>query len=247
MTGIFQNSIPYDHTRPLPLPGIRPLGDAPWITRDEAHDGQMAERDRLIATQRDKVIAMDAPARPAVLELLDRILADHYPDALDTVTRPDGVSVPIDRDDPMATLGRLVQEDLCILEKRGDEHVLTAAALCFPASWTLIEKINRPMIAIHIPVESYDDNIARRVQRLFDGIQVGRPLWRFNVLNYADPALYQPLSETAPKIHHGVHHGDVPKPYLRSERQCLIRLPESRAVVFAIHTFLVRKDRLAQP
>lgn len=241
MTGIFQTRIPYDHTNPLPLPGIRPLGDAPWITRDEAHDGQMAERDRLIATQRDKVIAMDAAARPAVLELLDRILADHYPDATDSVTRPDGITVPIDRDDPMATLGRLVQEDLCILEKRGEEHVLTAAALCFPASWTLTEKFNRPLIAIHVPVAPYDDNIARRVQRLFDGIQVDKPLWRFNVLSYVDPALYQPLSETAPKI----HHGDVEKPYLRSERQCMIRLPETRAVIFAIHTFLVPKAQLA--
>uniref|UniRef100_UPI002E26F16C heme-dependent oxidative N-demethylase subunit alpha family protein n=1 Tax=Mesobaculum littorinae TaxID=2486419 RepID=UPI002E26F16C len=30
-------------------------------------------------------------------------------------------------------------------------------------------------------------------------------------------------------------------PYLRSERQGLLRLPESRAVVFTIHTYMVRR------
>ena len=34
-----------------------------------------------------------------------------------------------------------------------------------------------------------------------------------------------------------VAQGDMP--YIRSERQCLIRLPVSRAVLFSIHTYLV--------
>jgi hypothetical protein len=35
----------------------------------------------------------------------------------------------------------------------------------------------------------------------------------------------------------------VEKTYLRSERQCLLRLPETRAVVFTIHTYvLLRSD-----
>ena len=46
------------------------------------------------------------------------------------VRRPDGVSVAIDRDDPMGTLGHLVQEDLCLLEKRGDPlHVAGCLSL----------------------------------------------------------------------------------------------------------------------
>ena len=98
------------------------------------------------------------------------------------VRRPDGVRVPLDRADPMATLGHLVQEDLCLMEKRGQQHVLTAAVLCFPASWRLADKIGRPLTAIHAPVAEYDDALARRVQRLFDGVQPGRPLWRFNAL-----------------------------------------------------------------
>ncbi len=58
----------------------------------------------------------------------------------DRVRRPDGVEVRLDSRFPLVTLGRLVQEDLCLMEKQGEESVLTGAILCFPASWTLGQK-----------------------------------------------------------------------------------------------------------
>lgn len=241
MTAILQTSIPYDPFAARPLPGIQPLAPDDWLLTDEAHAGQMALRDDLIARRRDAVIAMDPAAEPAAQELLDTVLSLRFPGAGAHVSRPDGMIVTIDRADPMGTLGRLVQEDLCILQKRGDEHVLTAATLCFPASWSLDEKVLRPLIAIHDPVDSYDANIAARVQRLFDGIQPGRPLWRSNALWYDDPSLHQPRragdrrSRADPET----------APWFRSERQCLLRLPATRAVVFSIHTYiLTRADAL---
>ena len=136
----------------------------------------------------------------------------------------------------MTFLGRLVQNDFCILQKKDNEHVLTAAALCFPASWSLEEKFLKPLIDIHVPVEAYDDNIAKRVQRLFDGLQINRPVWRFNALYYEDPNLFQPRSVNQPRR--------KPAPnkvkYFRSERQTIIKLPKSGAIIFGIHTFVVR-------
>ncbi|KUJ80949.1 hypothetical protein AVO45_06710 [Ruegeria marisrubri] len=240
MTEILQKSIPYDPLAERPLPGIQPLSIEDWLLRDDAFAEQMAERERLLAERRADVLAMDESAMPAAQELLDLVLAQSYPGATGRVTRPDGVEVQIDRAQPLDTLCRLVQEDLCILQKRGDEHVLMAANLCFPASWKLSEKFMRPLIAIHDPVVSYDDNIARRVQRLFDGIQPGRPLWRYNALWYEDATLFQPRSASAPRPvrdREGAH-------YLRSERQSLLRLPESRAVVFSIHTFVLEAASL---
>ena len=72
---------------------------------------------------------------------------------------------------PLRSIGAVVQQDVCILERRGDEHVLSGDVLCFPASWTLAQKIGKPLIAIHDPVVDYDSAIATRVQRLFDGVQ----------------------------------------------------------------------------
>ncbi|MBR9651757.1 heme-dependent oxidative N-demethylase family protein [Thalassovita aquimarina] len=240
MTEIVQNTLPYDIAKPRPLPGIAPLDSADWLIVDEAYAGQMAERERLLKGRRDAVIAMESGAAPAVAELLDRVLGflrgqTGFCIAADHVIRPDGARVAIDRDDPLGTLGMLVQEDLCVMEKRGDEHVLTAALLCFPSNWTLREKFLRPLIGIHVPVDAYDDNIAKRVQRLFDGIGVDRPLWRFNLLWYDNNTLHNPRSETC--AHHTVDRDAAT--HLRSERQVLMRLPETQAVVFSIHTYMI--------
>ncbi|WP_170580961.1 heme-dependent oxidative N-demethylase family protein [Ruegeria arenilitoris] len=242
MTAILQHTLPYDPTQQRPLPGIAPTTMEDWLHRDDAFAAQMRHRQQLLETRRDDVLALDAQAHPAAVELLDLVLAQAYPEATDTAQRPDGVAVPIDRDTPLDTLCLLAQEDFCILQKQGDEHVLTGAILCFPASWRLSEKFMRPLIDIHEPVDSYDPNIARRVQRLFDGIQVGRPLWRFNALWYDDPELHQPRSASAPRE---IRDRGTTR-YLRSERQTLLRLPETRAVVFSIHTYVVPVEHLPE-
>lgn len=244
---ILQARLPYApwvDPRQRRLPGTRPLDPAEWLLVDDAHAAQMAERDRLVAEAPEAVHALMPEALPAAQELLARVLADlsHLPGytvAPEAVHRPDGVRVALDPARPLLTLARLVQEDFCLLQPRGPEHLLTGAILCFPASWTLAEKIGRPLTAIHAPVREYDAGLAARVQRLFDAIRPPQPLWRVNVLAYADPTLFAPRAEADPR----------PAPagrgaYVRSERQCLLRLPETGAVVFSIHTAVVRRDAL---
>ena len=121
-----------------------------------------------------------------------------------------------------------------LIAQRDGAHVLSAALLCFPASWTLAEKIGRPLGAIHGPVPDYDAGIAARVDRLFSGVREGRPLWRANLLRYEDPALHQPRTEADPR-----RTGTAESPYLRSERQTILRLAPD-LVLFAIHTSVVR-------
>lgn len=240
MTPILQTRLPYAETDRRPLPGIQPLDPGEWLIADDAFAGQMAERARLLGGMRDKVVALTPEGAEAASELMESVLAflrtrADYSCAEGTVTRPDGVTVTLDPADPLGTLGLLVQEDLCILEKPAGaaEHVLTGAVLCFPSAWTLAQKIGRPLMRIHAPVEEYDEGIGRRVQRLFDGVQVGRPLWRFNWLPTNDTALFRPKMEYADKIR------ATGMPYLRSERQTILRLPRTRAVIFGIHTYMV--------
>lgn len=205
-----------------------------WLRVDEAYAAQMQYRTRLLAQRTDAVLFEHDDAQGANREILSEALSilPHLGFAVtDTqVICPDQRVVPIDADAPLRTLGHLVQEDICILQKKGSEHVMTGAVLCFPANWRLAEKINRPLTGIHAPVDEYDANIARRVQRLFDGVKVGRPLWRFNKLPYSDADLHQPYKRELTDI----------VPFTRSERQCILRLPLSDAVVFTIHTFVVR-------
>ncbi|MBV1867921.1 MAG: DUF3445 domain-containing protein [Marinosulfonomonas sp.] len=242
MTPILQTRLPYapwSDPAMRRLPGIQPLDPADWLIVDEAFAPQMARRGHLMAQHRDQVIQLAPEALGAAQELLEHVLSvlsqtTGYRVKGDTVVRPDGVSVSIGRSDPMVTLGQLVQEDLCILQKRGDQHVLTGAVLCFPASWTLAQKFMRQLVEIHAPVPGYSGDIAHRVQRLFDRMRVGRPLWRANVMLYQDAELFAPRRASNAR-----NETAKTAKYLRSERQCLVKLPESGAVVFSIHTYVI--------
>ena len=238
MTEILQKSIPYPVVWDAALPGVLPLRDDGWIIEDEAFAKQMAERDRLVHELPELVIASVGASDSAKLEVLKQVLIilryrAGYDVSEEHVTRPDGVSVQLSGD-PLVVAARLVQEDLCLHEKRGDQHVLTAAVICFPASWTLAEKIGKPLMDIHVGVDAYDAELGKRVQRLFDGIQVDKPLWRYNILRYQNPELFQPRGVGDQRDEE--EGGN----YIRSEHQALVRMAESGAVLFAIHTYVIK-------
>ncbi|MEM6637226.1 MAG: DUF3445 domain-containing protein [Pseudomonadota bacterium] len=225
-----------------PLPGTRPLAPDDWLRRDGAYGAQMAARAALLGTRRDQVLAALPDAAAAMSELF-RMVCDvlrrdpGYRFCDRDVVCPDGRVVSLTADDPVAILAQLVQCDFCLLDRMpgARQHSLRAAALCFPASWRLSDKIGRPLSTIHAPVSPYDDAMARRVQRLFDGVRAGAGLWRANLLSYADPALFQPRHPGAAKPRPTDGQG-----FLRSERQTIIRLPKTGTVVFSIHTYQVR-------
>ena len=194
------------------LPGVQPVV-GPWLAVDDAYAGQMARRDQLIARVPQDVLTTLPEGQEAAAELYAMLLdlLRQMPGfRIGTVEaeRPDGQVVALDAGDPLRTLGRLVQEDLCLLQKQGDEHVLTGAVLCFPASWSL-----RP----------------------------DQPLWRMNALVYANPELHQPRREEDPRSD---RRGGQ---FLRAERQTLLRLPLTGAVLFAIHTYVVPLSALTEP
>ncbi len=238
---------PYMDPKTAHPPGVRPLDMADWLHRDGAFTEQMAYRDQLIDQERDVVFAVQEEAAGPAGELFymvkDQLATSPGHRVNGDLTRPDGVSVPLTGDHPLALLARMTQEDWCILWKPEDEdeHVLIGAALLFPSRWSLAEKMGKPLIAIHQRVPQYDESLAPRVQRFFDAIQPRRALVRANWLVHTTPELHQPLTEAAkakrnrePKDRH----------YLRVERQTLIRLPHSGAVVFGIKTVVTATEDL---
>ncbi len=228
---------PWADPRTRRLPGVMPLDMDDWLRVDDAYAGQMALRDALIADRTAEVHAVLPQAVDAAAELLSLVLP--YLPGLGFASvpggwcRPDGVVIMADTQ-PLLLLGRLLQNDFCLMQDDGaGEHALTGAILCFPAGWRLHEKLGRPMTRIHAPVVKYSDDVGRRVQRLMDAIRPETPMWRMNA-HLSRAALFNPLPEGHLK---DMSHDAMP--YVRSERQCLMRLPVTRAVVFSIHTYLV--------
>lgn len=247
MAGILQDRLPLApwmaaHT--LRLPGTQPIPPAEWLQVDEAFAAQMAYRDQLIAGAADAVHAVMPAAEPAAAELLALVLehlagAPGYAVEREGVRRPDGVLVSLDGP-PLLVAGRLVQEDLCIMERPdgADEHVLTAAVLCFPSNWTLSQKMGLPLSRIHVPVDVYDEAVAKRVQRLFDRVRPDAPLMRSNLIPYDRSELHNPRPEFARRRPEEVR-------FVRVERQTILRLPATGAAVFSIHVYQVPLDAIA--
>lgn len=226
------------------LPGVMPLQRRDWLMVDAAYDLQMQARAELLAERPTEVLASLPAAAEAAEELLCEIMQDlptHGFKVAQTHARcPDGRIVTLDRSRPLWTIGHLLQADFCILQKPegADEHLLSAAVLCFPSSWTLTEKLGKPLMRIHQPVPSYDPQMGLRVQRMFDMMRPEQPLWRANLLVYTNPDLYQPKPENRPK------EKSPDGAYIRSERQCLLKLPRSNAVIFSIHTAIIHRNAL---
>lgn len=245
--------LPWMEPRTARLPGTNLLDMDTWLDVDSAFAAQMALRDRLLASHGPRVHALLPEAQAAAGEVLDLVLGHlrrdpRYRLAPDHAIRPDGVRVPLDRGAPLHTAGRLVQADLCLMDKPAGwaEHRLAGAVLCFPAGWSLAQKLGMAMVRIHRPVPQFDESIAARVQRMFDNLRPDRPVWRANTILRNDWALFVPSTEdSAPR-----RKPDFARPlFLRSERQCLIRLPQSGGILFSIHTYVVAfeiLDRAAQ-
>ena len=250
-----QNFLPYspwDNIATSRLPGIQPLENSKMLFMiDDAFNAQMSYRDYLIKEKRSEVFYLNKKSLSAAQELLEFILNilktnSEYKIYKDRVKRPDNKIIFLNEDNPIVIAGRIVQEDLLILNWNNshNEHVLDGGILCFPALWKLREKINKPLSRIHRPVKVYDTRVTRSVQRMFNNLKTNNPLWRANWYLYQDPELFSPLSE---KFSHTSNKeffdGNF---WVRVERQTLMRLPETKSIVFGIHTYVVQKKDLLE-
>ncbi|MEP3655205.1 MAG: DUF3445 domain-containing protein [Litorimonas sp.] len=208
------------------LPGVAPVAIEDWLSRSDTYHRQIAYRRDLIKRARDAVFQTTSEAEAASRELRDIICTEaNYPKS--------------SSEHPLLDIASHVQEDLCILQKQGDHHVLTAGLMCFPSSWDIREKIGRSLGSIHHPVPEYSE-VSGIVERMLSAIRVEQPLGRANFLIYTDPELHQPRGESIAKP----IDPHAPR-YIRVERQTFRRLPKSLAVVFAIHTYIVPESALS--
>ena len=229
---------PFMEARTARAPGLCPLDDGEWTVVHDDFAAQMAYRRTLLAREADTVLAClpegAAPARELLGALLSHLKERaEYSVGDAAATRPDGGVASIDVQAPLPTIGELVPEDFCLLlpDPGSGEYRLVAAVLCFPSRWLLGEKMGRPLTIIHDPVPEYDGGLARRVNRVFETLRPGRGLVRCNWLIHTDPELFLPVGRETKRV---ARTGGCGPLYLRTERQTLVRLPETGAVAFGI-------------
>jgi hypothetical protein len=227
--------------------GIKALDLAAWIEIDESFVDQLAERRWLLTERPAEVLAALPEGRAGQHELLELLLG-HLPERFPEHYRRSGGLIENratgERFDPAAfagapleLAGRLVQEDLCLMQRGEAGYRLVAAVLCFPAHWRLADKLGRPLELIHAPVPGFGERLAAPVDRFFGSIRVERPVWRVNWSLVDTPMLFLPPE-------HRGHPREIAAEragedlWLRVERQTLRRLPRSGDVAFGIHTYV---------
>jgi hypothetical protein len=223
--------------------GLVAAPEPEWFEIDSRYPAEIAERHRLLAERHAEVFGAEPGSEPARAETLTMII-EHltrvHPDWFekDDVTirnRLSGEHWDIPAHDPLELSGRLLQEDLCLIEASPDGPRLTAAVLCFPSRWRLHEKLGRPLAEVHARVPFYGERLARPVDRFMAHVREGHIAARLNWSVLDDPTLFQPTGKF--RTAHdatitGQNAGD--RLYLRVERQTLRRLPATGAVLFGI-------------
>jgi hypothetical protein len=230
--------------------GVKPLDDARWFEPGPRLGEELARKRALLETRHAEVFNALPGADEAARELLGMMATNlplHHPDSyqasgdrlLNQATGEEWDTAR-PRFHPLDMAGRLVPEDLCLLQEIEGRMVLTAAILCSPARWRLAEKLGLPLSAIHGPVPGYAETLGAPVDRFLATLRSERPVWRLNWGLSPDPALFQPAASAMPAALTPTDAGA--KLWLRVERQTLRRLPGSDAIVFTIRTYVTRLD-----
>jgi hypothetical protein len=220
--------------------------EAEWIELDARYTEEMAERCRLLAERHDDVFAVLPEAEDTSREVLQRLVAyltTQFPDwfSLDGNTLANRLTdetwnLAAPPCHPLELAGRLVQEDLCIIQTdAGAPPRFTAAVLCFPSRWRLHEKLGRPLAAVHGPVPFYAERLATPVDRFMTKVKPGHIASRLNWSVLDDPTMYQPTGKWREATNTAITPDNAGNTlYLRVERQTLTRLPRTNAVLFGI-------------
>lgn len=141
----------------------------------------------------------------------------------------------------LAGAARSHWEDMCLLTRREGEaaYRLTGGAVAFPTDWRLEDKIGLPLSDVHRPIHGYREQLSAGVDNFMNGLAAGAIFGRANWFVVASDALrYLPKDTPHKRFAHVTAANAGETLIVRSERQTLRRLPESRAIVFTIGVYL---------
>jgi hypothetical protein len=220
--------------------GLVTVSEPEWFEIDMCYPADIVERQRLLTERRDEVFGAEPDSRPACAETLTMIV-EHLTRVHPGWFTSDGGSIrnhltnehwDIAAHDPLELAGRLVQEDLCLVQ---EGPRLTAAILCFPSRWRLHEKLGRPLAEVHGNVPLYGERLARPVDRFMRHARPNHIAARLNWSIMDDPTLFQPAGKWRTAHDATITEQNAgERLFLRVERQTLRRLPETGAILFGI-------------
>ncbi|KAJ5287632.1 hypothetical protein N7478_003318 [Penicillium angulare] len=169
---------------------------------------------------------------------------EHFENLVTGASWPIKVSAEMSTIHALEILAQTVDEEFLILlpdlsSPNQPKYILQAYATCFPSGFNTRQKLGLRLADIHGPVPKYAEKLERSMDRFFAKIEVGRVVKRVNwSINTEGTGLFHAFDSE--KEVQTIKPGElnVNQTFLRSERQTLHRLPHSKALIFAFHTYL---------
>jgi dimethylamine monooxygenase subunit A len=234
---------------------------------DAHYLGEIAERERILEhdPSRCQVLPHMREAAWDVVEHVTRKLAQEYPsqfalsrdgDHFRWVNRPLEIEQRFTRGDddtlpmePFEWIARQVQEDIELLDQRGENLYLDAGILTFGADWSLDFDLGMSFLEIHGPVPRVHElGVIPRAHKFLLGLQPGPAFRRTNWTLTIDRRL-DTTTEVYPiwgPDRASLEFREIgPRVHLRVEVQHFVRLARSNAVMFPIRTYLAPFDAIA--
>jgi len=229
--------------------GVKPLDLATWIEIDEEFERELLLKEELLRDRYGDVFvalpgseASQQETLEVILEHLQKYFPQYYQWDQDSIACLSTGQVWKFADfhhAPLDLAGRIIQEDIVLMEASPQGYIMTAAAECFRLMWSIHEKIGKPLAQIHSPVPDYDKKLEHPMDNLFAKMKPEHPLWRMNWGIVDEPIMLLEKERYKEELETRITPENAGENlWLRMERQCLRRLPRTGAIVFFTHTYI---------
>jgi hypothetical protein len=208
--------------------GLRRGNAIEFFGRTSANGSLIAERQRWLASE----TRIHSSCLPEATALLDECVAlAHQLAAISDLQHTQLIALT-DANERCAALGRIWEPDFLLLKSNSTgPFQLLGGCVCFPSSWSLAEKIGRPLEMVHGVVPSLNAQIGPSIQSFLAKLAPGVTWLRHNWGLSRSPELNQHPQRALPKLDGAIELSNV---WLRVEHQALTALPKNGGILFGI-------------
>ena len=245
--------------------GLKPMDPAQWLDVGADHAAFMAEKRTRLAgcpplyyrsLERSRAAQAELLG-VAVAHLIDRHGHGFTGDQRVLADRIDGShhDLAVAGREPLDVLGGIVEEDFVLFGCEGGRDIVIAASNAYTSSGRIVSCVGRDMHFAHEPVPGLNAALAQRIDRVIGNVQAGKPVVRFNwfvtpiasrLFPEGSHAANVEAGEDAARVLSADHRKAGDTLWLRVERQTFMRLPETGALAFGIHTYSDPLSTIAQ-
>lgn len=171
-----------------------------------------------------------------------------------------GKTFPLDpnllsKEDILRLIATNIEEDMLIMlknpnEEQPDEYILRSAITCYAAGFDPLSKLNKNLSAVHKPVPNYKTKLQFSMNKFFSRIEKNEFVFRINWSVQTHGNLCAPIGNHGSKDDKTILNEikpetlDFNKCFLRCEKQCVTRLPETGAIMMIVRTYVTSLMKL---